>query len=82
MGARLIAKSGGLIEVGITQATVVMFGLAAFPTHETSAVCIGWRSLYAELMLTLVFTDIFFTYFYELPTLSSLFSFAWAHSKS
>ena len=41
VGARLMAKSGGLIEVGIAHARVVMFGLPAFPTHETSTVCIG-----------------------------------------
>lgn len=41
VGARLMAKSGGLIEVGIAQATVVMFGLFAFPMHETRTVCMG-----------------------------------------
>ena len=41
VGARLMAKSGGLIEVGMAHATVVMFGLLAFPIHEINTVCIG-----------------------------------------
>jgi hypothetical protein len=41
VGARLIAKSGGLIDVGMAHATVVMFGLLAFPIQEISTVCIG-----------------------------------------
>ena len=41
VGARLMAKSGGLIEVGIAHAAVVMFGLFAFPMHEIRTVCIG-----------------------------------------
>ena len=56
-GARLMASSGGLPEVGIAQATVVMFGLPAFPTQETRTVCMGCRSLWAELRLTVVLTD-------------------------
>jgi hypothetical protein len=62
VGARLMARSGGLIEVGIAHATVVAFGLLAFPTVETNTVCMGWRSRYAELMLMVVFTDIFVTF--------------------
>jgi hypothetical protein len=61
VGARLMARRGGLIEVGIAQATVVTFGLLAFPTAETNTVCMGWRSRYAELMLTVVFADILVT---------------------
>lgn len=41
VGARLIAKRGGLRDVGIAHARVVMFGFPAFPIHETSTVCIG-----------------------------------------
>ena len=41
VGARLMSRSGGLIEVGMAHATVVMFGLLAFPIHETSTVCMG-----------------------------------------
>ena len=41
VGARLMARSGGLIEVGMAHATVVMFGLLVFPIHEISTVCIG-----------------------------------------
>jgi hypothetical protein len=47
-----MAISGGLIEVGMAHATVVMFGLLAFPTHEISTVCMGWRSLKADDVLT------------------------------
>jgi hypothetical protein len=36
-----MAKSGGLMEVGIAHARVVMLGLPAFPLHETKTVCIG-----------------------------------------
>jgi hypothetical protein len=56
-----MASSGGLPEVGIAQATVVMFGLPAFPTAETSTVCMGCSSLVAEFMLTVVLTDILVT---------------------
>ena len=45
VGARLMAKSGGLIEVGIAHAKVVTFGLPAFPRQETRTVCMGCRSL-------------------------------------
>lgn len=41
VGAKLMAKRGGLIEVGMAHATVVMLGLLAFPTHEINTVCIG-----------------------------------------
>ena len=41
VGARLTAKSGGLPEVGIAHAAVVMFGLPDFPTHEIRTVCMG-----------------------------------------
>ena len=71
-----MARSGGFIEVGIAHATVVMFGLAAFPTHETSTVCIGWRSLYAEAKLTFVFTDIYVTYCINCEPFQTYFSFA------
>jgi hypothetical protein len=78
-GARLIATSGGLPEVGIAQARVVMFGLPVFPVQEIRTVCIGWRSLCAEVMLTFVFIDIFFAllmvYLYCMAMLSSLFFF-------
>jgi hypothetical protein len=40
-GAMLIARSGGLFDVGIAHARVVMLGLAAFPRQETSTVCMG-----------------------------------------
>ncbi len=36
VGERLIAKRGGLVEVGIAQVTVVMFGLAPFPIDEST----------------------------------------------
>src|SRR5665647_317785 len=62
VGARLMASSGGLIEVGMAQATVVIFGLLAFPTHEISTVCMGWRSLKAEAMLTWVLADTLTTF--------------------
>jgi hypothetical protein len=41
-----------LIEVGMAHATVVMFGLFAFPMHEIRTVCMGWRSLKADVILT------------------------------
>jgi len=37
----LIATMAGFWLVGIAQATVAMFGLPAFPTQETSTVCMG-----------------------------------------
>ena len=40
-GARLMAKSGGSIEVGIAHAMVVMLGLSLFPTHDMRTVCMG-----------------------------------------
>ena len=61
VGMRLMAKSGGSLEVGIAHATVVTLGLPALPTHETKTVCMGCKSLYAEAMLTLVLTDTHFT---------------------
>ena len=45
VGARLMATSGGLMEVGIAHARVVMLGLFAFPMQETRTVCIGCKSL-------------------------------------
>jgi hypothetical protein len=47
-----MAKSGGLIEVGIAQATVVMLGLPVFPKHETKTMCNGFRSPKADFTLT------------------------------
>jgi hypothetical protein len=43
--AMLMATRGGLIEVGMAHASVMMFGFPFFPIQETSTVCIGWRSL-------------------------------------
>jgi hypothetical protein len=37
----LMATSGGLIDVGIAQAKVMMLGFPVFPTQETRTVCIG-----------------------------------------
>ena len=37
----LTATRGGLIEVGIAHAQVVILGLPAFPAQETRTVCIG-----------------------------------------
>ncbi len=56
-GERLIAKSGGSLEVGIAHARVVTLGLPALPTHETRTVCIGCRSLWAVVIFTWVFAD-------------------------
>jgi len=36
VGARLMARSGGLSEVGIAHATVVMFGLLVFPHMKST----------------------------------------------
>jgi hypothetical protein len=36
-----MATSGGLIDVGMAHARVVMLGLFAFPMQETKTVCIG-----------------------------------------
>jgi len=41
LGATLIATSGGVIDVGIAQAKVIMFGFPALLTHETRTVCMG-----------------------------------------
>ena len=41
VGARLMAKRGGFMEVGIAHATVVTLGLFAFPMQETKTVCNG-----------------------------------------
>jgi hypothetical protein len=40
-GQMLTATRCGLIDAGIAQAKVIMFGLLVFPMQETSTVCIG-----------------------------------------
>lgn len=37
----LTATSGGLIEVGIAHARVMMLGFPVLPLHDRSTVCIG-----------------------------------------
>lgn len=44
VGAMLMARSGGLFEVGMVHAMVVMLGLFVFPWQVMSVVCMGWRS--------------------------------------
>lgn len=41
VGAMLTARSGGLVEAGIAQASVIMLGLLELPMHETKTVCMG-----------------------------------------
>lgn len=60
-GEMLIATNGGLIDVGITHAKVIMFGFPFLPMQETRTVCIGCSSLEAEEGLTLTFSDMAIT---------------------
>ena len=59
-GLMLMATSGGLIEVGIAHARVMMFGFPVLPVHETRMVCIGWRSIQALERFTSAFDVLLF----------------------
>lgn len=45
VGLTLMATRGGLIDVGITHANVIMFAFPALPVQVTSTVCIGCKNL-------------------------------------
>lgn len=57
VGAMLMARSGGLFEVGMVHARVVMFGLFVFGWQVISVVCMGWSSRVAWLGFIVVFVD-------------------------